>query len=201
MKARQLALPRPSLTHGDGQTDGQSDANCLHCQSHCTTPPPVAMCSPPHHGNQLAVSRALRGSRRKREFVCHAITFKRWWHVSKSLSAAPLAFFVSLLVTFSLSFLSAPSASPLPALPLVSILSKTPPGCYLFIPFVLLFLFHPLPFSSLSCILSVCPARPIIFPFSSVNLGHRNTPTSCVPAPWQGCLAPGPCPVQPHVRG
>lgn len=150
MKARQLALPRPSLTHGDGQTDGQSDANCLHCQSHRTTPPPVAMCSPPHHGNQLAVSRALRGSRRKREFVCHAITFKRWWHVSKSLSASPLAFFVSLLVTFSLSILSAPSASPLPGLPLVSILSKTRPGCYLFIPFV-----PPLPLSPPSLFLAL----------------------------------------------
>lgn len=51
------------------------------------------------------------GRKRKREFVCHAITFKRWWHVSKSLSVAPLAFFVSLLVTFSLPFLSAVSVS------------------------------------------------------------------------------------------
>ncbi|KAI3361139.1 hypothetical protein L3Q82_013348, partial [Scortum barcoo] len=51
----QRAVQRPSLTHGDGQTDRQSDANCLHCQSHGTTPPPVAMGNPPHHGNQLAL--------------------------------------------------------------------------------------------------------------------------------------------------
>lgn len=54
---------------------------------------------------------SMWGRKRKREFVCHAITFKRWWHVSKSLSVAALAFFVSLLVTFSLSFLSAVSVS------------------------------------------------------------------------------------------
>lgn len=52
----QRAAQRPSLTHGDGETDRQSDANCLPCQSHGTTPPPVAMGNPLHHGNQLAVS-------------------------------------------------------------------------------------------------------------------------------------------------
>ncbi|KAE8288967.1 hypothetical protein D5F01_LYC12845 [Larimichthys crocea] len=51
---RAACCPKTNLTHGDGQTDGQSDANCLHCQSHSTTPPPVAMGNPPHHGNQLA---------------------------------------------------------------------------------------------------------------------------------------------------
>lgn len=70
----------------------------------------------------------MQGRKRKREFVCHAITFKRWWHVSKSLSVAPLPFFVFLLVTFSLFFLSAftvPSQSSPSGLPLVSVLSKT----------------------------------------------------------------------------
>ncbi|TKS82239.1 Protein Wnt-4a [Collichthys lucidus] len=52
---RAACCPKTNLTHGDGQTDGQSDANCLHCQSHSTTPPPVAMGNPPHHGNQLAL--------------------------------------------------------------------------------------------------------------------------------------------------
>lgn len=47
---------RPNLTHGDGQTDEQSDAKRLRCHSHGTTPPPVAMGNLPHHGNQLAVS-------------------------------------------------------------------------------------------------------------------------------------------------
>lgn len=46
------------------------------------------------------------GRKRKRAFVCHAITFKRWWHVSKSLSVAPLSFFVSLLWPFLYSFSS-----------------------------------------------------------------------------------------------
>lgn len=54
---------RPNLTHGDGQTDEQSDANRLHCHSHGTTPPPVAMGNLPHHGNQLAVSLVCEGGR------------------------------------------------------------------------------------------------------------------------------------------
>lgn len=58
-------VPRPNLTHGDGQTDEQSDANCLHCHSHGTTPPPVAMGNLPHHGNQLAVSLVCAGGRER----------------------------------------------------------------------------------------------------------------------------------------
>ena len=64
---------------------------------------------------------SVRGRNGKREFVCHAVTFKRWWHVSKSLSVARLSFFVSLLVTFSLFFLSVFTVSSLsssPVLPL-----------------------------------------------------------------------------------
>lgn len=110
----------------------------------------------------------MRG--RKREFVCHAITFKRWRHVSKSLSVAPLSFFVSLLVTFSLFSLS---LCLLCLLCLVFPLSpsslKTLPGHYLFILFLLSFLFfvrpflfHSLPLFSSLCILSFCPTCPII---------------------------------------
>lgn len=54
-----------NLTHGEGQTDEQSDANCLHCHSHGTTPPPVAMGNRPHHGNQLAVSLVCAGGRER----------------------------------------------------------------------------------------------------------------------------------------
>ncbi|PWA23846.1 hypothetical protein CCH79_00010934, partial [Gambusia affinis] len=57
--AGQPSVQRPSLKHGDGQTDRQSDANCLTCQSLGTTPPPAAaaaaMQHPHHHGNQLAL--------------------------------------------------------------------------------------------------------------------------------------------------
>lgn len=130
---------------------------------------------------------SVEGRTRKREFVCHAITFKRWWHVTKSLPVAPRSFFVSLLVTFSLfsrSTFTVHSPSSLPGCLLVFILSEILPICYLCIFFCIL--------------LKPPPCASSLF-FCGIN---RCTASHCyVSDPWRGCPVPGPCLVLPHVHG